>query len=208
MPDRPPLAARPVVLASASRTRLDLLRAAALDVSAEPSDIDEAAVVAALGDGGESLPPADIAALLAEAKARDVAARRPGELVIGADQTLDLNGELFVKPASAEEARRNLLRLSGRTHALHAAAVLVADDETVWSVTSTAWMTVRPLTPEFVGRYQGREGDAILSSVGAYRVEGAGIQLFEAIDGDWFTILGLPLLPLLGELRRRGVLER
>jgi nucleoside triphosphate pyrophosphatase len=208
MTDNVAMPGKPVVLASASRIRRELLVNAGLTVETVASGLDEATVIAALAaDRDDGLPPADVASVLAEAKAQTVSAGHPSRLVIGADQTLDLDGELFVKPQSIDAARSSLLRLRGRTHLLHSAISIVRDGETLWSTTETAAMTMRAFTPQFLGRYVAAEGEAVLASVGCYRVEGPGIQLFERIDGDWTTVLGLPLLPLLGELRRLGAIE-
>ncbi|MCT8972208.1 Maf family protein [Microbaculum marinisediminis] len=204
-----PLALKPVVLASASRTRRSLLEAVGLDVEAVPSGLDERAMIDAIvQDTEEDLPPADVASVLAAAKADAVSANRPGAIVIGADQTLELDGELFVKPESIEQARSNLLRLRGKTHLLHAAVAIVRDGEQLWSTLETAALTMRDFTPQFLGRYSVAAGEDMLDSVGSYRVEGLGLQLFEHIDGDHATILGLPLLPVLAELRKLGVVEK
>jgi septum formation protein len=200
----PALSTVPVILASASAPRANLLRAAGVTIEIVPSTIDEPSIVAALRGGGDDLPPADIAAMLAEAKAGDVGNARPDTLVIAADQTLELDGALFTKAGSIEEARRNLLVLRGRTHALHTCAVLAQEGQTVWRHSETAWMTMRDFTPQFLGRYLATVGDSVLESVGCYHLEGPGVQLFERFEGDWFSILGLPVMPLLEELRRRG----
>lgn len=204
---RTSLSLKPVVLASASRTRLEMLRNAGLQVEAIASGLDEGAVIEAVAAGPDGLPPADVAAILAEAKAQAVSETRPGAVVIGADQTLELDGELFTKPASMEEARRTLLQLAGKTHHLHSAVSLVSAGQTLWAHTATATLTMRTYSPAFVGHYSAAAGDAILHSVGCYQLEGVGAQLFERIDGDFFTILGLPLLPLLAKLRDLQVLE-
>lgn len=193
-----------LVLASGSSIRATLLKNAGLDVAIDPADIDERAVEAPLIETG--FPPDDLAAVLAEAKAADVSSRRPGDIVIGADQTLALGNERFNKPKGMEGARRHLLILSGQTHSLHSSAVLVRDGETLWRHVSTARLTMRELTPAEIGTYLAEAGDAVLSSVGAYQLESVGVRLFEKIEGDYFTILGLPLLPLLGELRKQGVI--
>lgn len=195
----------PLVLASQSPFRRDMLQAAGLAFEALAAGIDERAVEAPLAETGAT--PGDVAQVLAEAKALDVGEKRPDALVIGCDQTLSLDDELFHKPADMEAARRHLLRLSGRTHQLHSAVALVRSGETVWRHVSVAHLTMRPLTPEFIGRHLASVGQAALSSVGAYQVEGQGIQLFERIDGDYFTIVGLPLLPLLARLRDLGVID-
>ncbi len=127
--------------------------------------------------------------------------------MIGSDQTLSLEGEILHKPADMEAARRRLLQLSGKTHLLHSAVVIAKDGETLWRDVGVARMTMRPLDPAFVGRHLARVGDKALTSVGAYQVEGEGIQLFQEIDGDFFTIVGLPLLALLAALRDLGAID-
>lgn len=192
-----------LVLASASPFRKALLQNAGLSFVAEAAGIDERAVEDTLGAMG----PEDVATILAEAKAQDVSARHPGCVVIGSDQTLALEGEVFHKPKDMEDARRRLLKLSGRTHQLNSAVVLARDGETLWRHVSVARMTMRQLDPGFIGRHLASAGDRILSSVGAYQYEGEGIQLFERIEGDYFTIIGLPMLPLLAELRSLEVID-
>ena len=145
--------------------------------------------------------------MLAEAKALDVSARRPGAIVIGCDQTLSLGDRLFHKPVDMEYARRTLLALSGETHRLNSAVVLAKDGAVLWRHVGVAAMTMRRLDPGFVGRYLAGAGEGILSSVGAYQIEGSGIQLMERIEGDHFTIIGLPLLRLLAELRALGAID-
>ncbi|MBV5266160.1 Maf family protein [Pinisolibacter aquiterrae] len=191
-----------LVLASRSRSRIALLEGAGLAFATEPSDVDERAVEEPLLAAGAS--PGALALHLAEAKALDVATRRPGDLVLGCDQTLGLDGERFVKPENRAAARAQLERLRGRAHELHSALALVEDGTVVWRHVSVAAMTMRPFSDAFLDAYCDRAGDAVLASVGCYQLEGIGITLFEAIEGDYFTILGLPLLPLLAELRRRG----
>lgn len=201
----PDLLMTDLVLASGSRIRAELLTNAGLSFRIDPARVDERAVEAPLLESGFSAE--DIAQVLAEAKAQETSARNPGVLVIGADQVLEFDGARLTKPEDMEAARRQLLSMSGRNHALHSAAAIAIDGETVWRMTGTVRMKMRPFGPEFVGRYLAAVGDVALSSVGAYQLEGRGVQLFEAIDGDYFTVLGLPLLPLLAELRDRGVLE-
>jgi len=185
-----------------------MLEAVGLDVEAVASGLDERAVVDAVsGDLADGLPPADVATVLAQAKATTVSESRPGTIVIGADQTLELDGDLFTKPDTIEAARSNLLRLRGKTHQLHSATAIVRDGEVLWSGLDTASLTMRDFTPQFLGRYSAAAGEAMLDSVGSYQVEGLGLQLFDRIDGDHTTILGLPLLPLLTELRTLGVLD-
>jgi nucleoside triphosphate pyrophosphatase len=194
-----------LILASASPFRKALLANAGLDFISERPDIDERAVEAPLKRSG--VGPEDVAMILATAKADDVSGNNPGALVIGSDQTLSLGDEVFHKPPEMEAARRHLLRLSGKTHQLNSAVALVRDGEMLWSHVGVAQLTMRHLGPAFIGRYLARVGDRALSSVGAYQVEGAGIQLFEKIEGDYFTIVGLPLLPLLAELRKLGAIN-
>ena len=196
---------RSLVLASASPFRARILRDAGLNFDTASAAIDERSVEAPLLDAG--LDAGDIAQVLAETKALDVSAAHAGRLVLGADQTLSLDGELLHKPADMEQARRRLLAMSGKTHELHSALALVHDGETLWRHVSVAHLTMRTLSPGFVGRHLARVGDIALKSVGAYQIEGQGIQLFEAIRGDHFTIVGLPLLPLLAELRAMRVID-
>lgn len=193
-----------IVLASASRTRLDLLRRAGVAVEAEAAAIDEAAVKQALHADGAK--PEDVAEALAEMKAQRVSRRRPGALVIGADQMLDCNGVWFDKPPDLDHARAQLLALRGKTHALISGAVAVRDGERLWHRTDRARLTMRPFSDGFLEWYLAQTGPAALTSVGAYQLEGLGAQLFAKVEGDYFTILGLPLLPLLDYLRTRGVL--
>ncbi len=194
-----------LILASGSPFRKAMLVSAGVDVEAVPAEIDERAVEAPLQDSGVS--PEDVAVILAEAKALEVSERRPGALVLGCDQTLSLGDEVFHKPADMEGARRHLLALSGKTHQLNSAAVLVRNGEVLWRHVGIANLTMRKLEPAFIGRHLARVGDKALSSVGAYQIEGEGIQLFEKVEGDHFTIVGLPLLPLLSELRRLGAID-
>ena len=194
-----------LILASASPFRRKMLEDAGLAVEAVPAKTDERAVEAAVE--GSGVTPRELAAILAEAKAIEVSERMPGRLVIGADQTLSLGDEVLHKPADMEEARRRLLKLSGRTHELNSAVVLARDGAVVWRHVGIARLTMRALDPAFIGRHLSRVGAKALSSVGAYQIEGEGIQLFEAVEGDHFTIVGLPLLPLLAELRALGAID-
>lgn len=196
-----------LVLASASSGRATLLSGAGLEFEMIASGVDEAAVRSALENDGGGIEPGDVAEILARAKAEAVSGARPEALVIGGDQVLTLDGEIFEKPETMEAARDTLLRLKGRTHALHSAAVLARGGETIWSHVASAHLTMRDVSPEFVGHYLAAAGDSVLTSVGAYRLESHGIQLFSEISGDYFTILGLPLLAVLDALRREGALE-
>ena len=193
-----------LVLASRSPVRLAMLEAVGLRVEPEPSSIDERAVEAALGD---ELGAIDLAEMLAETKAVDVSPRRAGALVIGCDQTLELDGTALHKVDDMEGARRRLLLLSGRTHRLHSAIAIARDGRTLWRHSETADMTMHALTPAEVGRTLALSGPAVLGSVGCYHLEGPGLALFEKVEGDWWTILGLPMLALLEELRRMDAFE-
>lgn len=194
-----------IILASASPFRLAMLRNAGIETEANPSRIDERAVEEAVGDA--AISPENLAWILAEAKAEEVSERFPGALVIGSDQTLSLGDEVLHKAAGMEEARRRLLKLSGKTHHLNSAVVLARDGKALWGHVSVANMTMRKLDPAYVGRYLSRVGDQVLRSVGVYQIEGEGIQLFDSIEGDHFTIVGMPLLPLVAELRRLGAID-
>jgi septum formation protein len=190
----------PLILASKSPFRAMILNNAGVPFRAEAANIDERTVEAPLFNSGAT--PEDVAQVLAEAKAMDVSERFPEEIVLGSDQTLSLGDEVFHKPRDLEEARRHLLRLSGRTHQLNSAMVIAKNGETIWRHLSIARLTMRDLSPEFIGRHLAEIGEGALQSVGAYKYEGRGIQLFEKIEGDYFTIVGLPIIPLLRELRR------
>lgn len=194
-----------IILASTSPFRAKLLQDAGVAFDKEAPEVDERALEAPLAESGAS--PEDVALILAEAKAVDVSERHQGALVIGSDQTLSLGDRVFHKPEDMEGARRHLLDLSGKTHHLNTAVVIAKDGEAIWRHVSTAAMTMRTLDPAFIGRHLAAVGDDALKSVGAYQIEGQGIQLFEAIEGDYFTIVGLPLLPLLSELRRLGAID-
>jgi septum formation protein len=194
----------PLVLASRSAARIALLSEAGIPFTVAPSSVDEREVEAPLMASGAS--PSAIAVALAEAKAIDVSTREPAAVVIGADQTLELDGDRWTTPATVAVAREQLARLSGRTHQLHSAVALARGGKTTWRHVATASLTMRALTPTAIDSYLADAGDSVTASVGAYQLEGAGVRLFERIDGDYFTILGLPLLPLLARLREEGVL--
>ncbi len=192
-----------LVLGSASPSRAALLKAAGVVVTVDPANIDEGAIRKVLSRD-DAATPADMAEVLARAKAETVSGRNPGALVIGADQILAAGERVFEKPQTMEEARRTLLALQGETHQLHTAVVLAREGAVHWVHIETAHLTMRPLSPEDIGQYLADAGDDVLSSVGAYKLESIGVQLFEKIDGDYFTILGIPLLALLAQLRREG----
>lgn len=203
------LEAPTIILASGSRTRHELLKAAAVAFTVIPAEIDEDAVRMGLvaEAGGEDGPDAaDVAEILAHTKGHTVSAANPDSLVIAADQTLACNGDLFTKPADEDAARDALMKLRGRTHQLHSAVVIARGGDVIWSYVDTAHLTMRRFSAGFLEEYMLRTGRDVCTSVGAYRLEGMGIQLFEKIDGDYFTILGLPLLPLLNELRAQGAI--
>lgn len=191
-----------LMLASKSAARRAMLDGAGVPFSVEVADVDEAAVKAAHD-------PADAAGLaeeLARVKALAVSRRDPEAWVLGADQTLAFDGGLVSKAGSAAEARARLSSMRGRTHHLHSGAALARNGQVVWSGVDTAAMRVRDFSDAFLDAYLAAEGEALLACVGSYRLEGMGAQLFEAVDGDYFTVLGMPLWPVLAELRRAGVL--
>lgn len=193
-----------LLLASQSATRRRMLDAAGLRFETIAANLDEDVAKAGLVAAG--FEARDLAEMLAEMKARSVAAG--DALVIGADQTLELDdGTMLNKPGSRADALVQLRRLSGGTHWLHSAAVIAEKGERVWGETESVAMVVRELGEDFLRDYLDREYDAVRFNVGGYRVEGLGAQLFEEIDGSHFAILGLPLLPLLAYLRQRGLLE-
>ena len=194
-----------LILASSSASRQMLMRNAGLTFSAIPADIDERALDEQLERDGAS--PEEVALELARAKALAVGALYPEALVLGCDQTMALGTRVYHKPKTMAEAEAHLLSLSGKVHRLNSAAVLVRHGEVVWQIVSSAELTVRTLSTEFVSRHLQRVGEKALSSVGAYQLEGEGIQLFTSIEGDYFTILGLPLLPLLSKLRDMDVID-
>lgn len=193
---------RPIVLASGSEIRASLLRSAALTVETVVARIDEEAIRAALEHDGAT--PRDVADALAEMKARKVAAGRPGTIVIGCDQVLDHAGAILGKPQTRAAAREQLLALRGRTHRLLSAVVVVSDSAPVWRHVGTARLTMREFTEAYLDGYLDRNWPAIGQCVGSYRLEAEGVRLFSRIEGDYFTILGLPLIELLTWLAIRG----
>lgn len=200
------LSNQPVVLASGSAARRRMLEAAGLEVTVDPPAVDEEEVKLSCKAAG--LKPEEVAEALAELKAGRIAKHYPGAHVIGADQMLECGGEWFDKPVDREGARAQLMALSGRTHRLISCAVVMHNGTRIWHHVDHATLTMRTLSPEFLDRYLDAVGPAATSSVGGYQLEGPGAQLFARVTGDFFTILGLPLLPLLDFLRVRGVLPR
>jgi septum formation protein len=194
------LSPEPLVLASKSTVRRAVLEMAGIPVEVMPAEVDERSIEAAAG----MKSPADVAALLARAKAEAVASRMPGRAVLGADQTLALDTRRFSKPADRAAARAQLIALRGNTHSLHSAIALVRDGHVLHAGVETARLAMRAFSDDFLDRYLDAAADAVTASVGAYQLERTGVHLFERIEGDHFTILGLPLLPVLAALRRHG----
>jgi septum formation protein len=199
------LISQPLILASASASRAALLSGAGVAFIQDPADVDETALKQSMGDDGQS--GASIANALAVEKAQTVSNRQPGCLVIGADQMLECDGQWFDKPEDMAQAREALRSLRGKTHTLRASVCVVRDGAMLWSHDEAAHMTMRPFSDDFLDAYLSMAGARVLQSVGAYQLEGPGAQLFDNIDGDYFTILGLPLLPLLRFLRMEGSLR-
>jgi septum formation protein len=200
-------AGRPaLILASTSKSRARLLEAAGLAFIVEPPGLDESAMREAIS-GEDALSPHDVAEVLARAKAEAVSELAPQAYVIGGDQVLALGDTILTKPDSMEAARRQLLDLSGKTHSLHTAVTVATNGATIWADTTISSLTMRKLSPAFIGHYLAAAGEEVLNSVGAYQLESVGVQLFDKIEGDYFSILGIPLIPLLDTLRREGVIE-
>jgi septum formation protein len=193
-----------IVLASASATRKQMLESAGLRVEIDPARVDEDEVKLSLK--AEQVPVERAAEALAELKALRISLRRPGALVIGADQMLECDGAWFDKSPDRAAAREQLVLLRGRTHRLISAAVVALDGQRLWHTTEAARLTMRNFSDAFLDEYLDTVGEAVFTSVGGYQLEGRGVQLFHRIEGDFFTILGLPLLPLLDFLRARGAL--
>lgn len=192
-----------LVLASRSPARSRIMAAAGLSFSTASADIDERGEEAELVASGAG--PGAVAAHLAGTKALAIAPHFPDAIVVGADQTLDLEGERFTKPESMDAARDQLRRLRGRSHMLHSAVACVSDGQIQWQSVESARLTMRDFSERFLEDYMAVAGPRALESVGAYHLEGVGVQLFEKVEGDFFTILGLPLLPLLAYLRSIGI---
>jgi len=200
--------AREIVLASGSRARREMLAAAGLHFTVQAADVDEPAIRARLLKDDASVEPKRIAAVLAAAKAEDVSGKIGGSLIIGADQVLALGDELLSKAPNMEAARAALRKLRGRTHELHSAVAIAEKGKVTWAHVATARLTMRDFSDAFLDDYLLRAGDRVGQSVGAYELEGIGVQLFDRIEGDYFTILGLPLMPVLAELRVRGIITK
>jgi septum formation protein len=194
-----------LILASTSVTRQRLLRAAGLGFTVEAAHIDETSIVESLA--AEKAKPRDVADVLAELKALKISNRRPEATVIGSDQVLSLGTEMFQKPVDRDAARLQLLRLRGGTHVLSSAVCVARGGSVVWRLVEEARLTMRVFSDAFLDAYLAEAGEDILGSVGAYHVEGTGIQLFSKIEGDAFTIQGLPLLPLIDFLRTHGMVR-
>jgi septum formation protein len=186
-----------LILASQSRARQMLLKNAGIAFEVTPADIDERHIQQRSGVSA----PGEIASLLAREKALAVAGQRPGHIVVGADQTLALGSRLFSKPGGRAQAAEQLRALAGQSHELHSAVAVAREDKILFEHVTLARLTMRRLDEAEIAAYLDKAGDAVTSSVGAYQLEGLGVHLFDAIEGDYFTILGLPLLPLLGFLR-------
>lgn len=198
------MTAPPFILASQSQIRAQMLRAAGVDIETAPARIDEGAVKAALA--AEGAPALDVADTLAEMKALRISRRQPDALVLGADQVLVCEGRLYDKPDSRETAALQLRDLRGKAHDLVSAAVVARGGEPIWRHVGRARLTMRPFSDAFLERYLDEAGEAVTTSVGGYQLEGLGAQLFSRVSGDYFSILGLPLLEILGFLRMQEVL--
>ena len=193
-----------LVLASRSAVRAQILRNAGVLFSVQPAQIDESAVKKKMsGAGGRA-----IAERLAELKALQISTKHPQDLVLGADQVLELDGEVFSKAETLDAAAIQLRRLRGKKHQLIGALVMARNGSALWRHTEVSTLWVRDFSDAFLGNYLGAEGDTLLGSVGCYRYEGLGAQLFERVEGDYFSILGLSLLPLLAALRDQGVIAQ
>lgn len=193
-----------LILASQSASRRAMLDAAGVPYRAVPAHLDERALEESLAGS----QPGEIAQQLAVAKARAVAAEHPGALVLGSDSLVEVNGRRFDKPESREQAAEHLRFFSGKAMRLHSAAALVRGGTVVWCWSALAVLSVRPLSDAFIADYLTHEWPAVAGCVGVFRIEARGVQLFERIDGDHFTVLGMPLLPVLGALREQGIMPQ
>ncbi len=191
-----------LILASASQSRAAMLRAAGLSFRQIPADLDEALIRRRY----QALTPLEIAVRLACCKAEAVGEANPGNYVIAADQVLQVGDKIFDKPGSRQKAYEQLMVMSGGTHALHSAVCVALNGKVLWHHVDTAHVTFRDYSPDFIERYLDAAGEDILHCVGACQIEALGVHLFSAVKGDYFTILGMPLLPLIGHLRREGII--
>lgn len=192
-----------LILASGSTIRAEMLRNAGVEVETLVARVDETTIKGAML--AENARPRDIADTLAEMKARRVAMKHPETLVLGADQVLVCDGQLYDKPETVEEARAQLKSLRGKAHELLSAAVIFENGAPVWRHIGRAQLMMREFSDEFLDAYVTAQGDDLLTTVGAYKLEGAGAQLFSRVQGDYFSVLGLPLLEVLEFLRSRGI---
>ena len=192
-----------LILASQSASRKAMLESAAVPFEARHSDVDEGAIKREL----VAVAPAEVAMILAEAKAMAVSVGAPGRLVLGSDSLVDVCGRVFDKPRDRDDAAGHLRFFSGQEMRLHASAVLMRDGRVVWRHADCARLRVRTLSPAFIDGYLAREWPAVASCCGVFRIEARGVHLFERIEGSHFTVLGMPLLPLLGALREHGDIE-
>ncbi|MCB4456955.1 Maf family protein [Leisingera sp. McT4-56] len=195
-----------IVLASGSEIRAHLLRQAGIEFDCDVPRLDEDAIKSALL--AEEAPPRDIADALAEAKARKISGKHPGRLVLGCDQVLDFEGSLLSKPASAEEALRQLQAMRGKRHMLLSAAVIYRDGEPIWRHVGQVRLVMRKCSDTYLADYVSRNWDSIRHAVGAYKLEEEGVRLFASIDGSYFNVLGLPLMELISYLGLQGVIEQ
>ncbi|MBY6066316.1 Maf family protein [Leisingera aquaemixtae] len=195
-----------IVLASGSEIRAHLLRQAGIEFDCDVPRLDEDAIKSALL--AEEAPPRDIADALAEAKARKISGKHPGRLVLGCDQVLDFEGNLLSKPASAEEALRQLQEMRGKRHMLLSAAVIYRDGEPIWRHVGQVRLVMRNCSDTYLADYVSRNWDSIRHAVGAYKLEEEGVRLFASIDGSYFNVLGLPLMELISYLGLQGVIEQ
>src|SRR5690349_2485916 len=198
------LATDPLMLASKSASRRAVLESAGIPIDIEPADVDEREIEARAGFDD----PGQVAALLAREKAKAVSAKHPQRMVLGADQTLALGKRRFSKAPNRAVAREQVASLRGNTHTLHSALAVMRGGAVLFETVDAAHLTMRNFSDAFLDSYLDAVGDKVLSSVGGYQLEGMGIQLFERVEGDHFTVLGLPLLPLLGWMRQAGLLAK
>lgn len=196
---------QPLILASGSEIRANLLRNAGVALEIQPARVDESAIKSALLEEGAK--PRDVADALAEAKARRISAKNPGRLILGADQVLDFNGKIFDKPETIIEARNQLISLRNDSHDLYSAAVIFENGQPIWRHIGRATLTMRNFSEAFLDNYIQQNGDNLFTTVGGYKIEESGAQLFSSINGDYFSILGLPLLETLAILRRKGLCD-